>query len=182
MSELRLRALWIFGAIAKQRGSGPAQSSKNRRRFSRSDFLSRPFCASRSNQRRHELQQASGCDSGSCWRSQNRDGRAPSETASRLVARRERSCHCFGSPLGRVECAAGFAQCDADTTALFDNGVFQIARLCYRRHLSSRRPEAVFAPAPGEDGGTVHVEAELGAEKMVEKGDFCGISGFAHFN
>ena len=179
---MRLRALWIFGAIAKQRGSGPAQSSKNRRRFSRSDFLSRPFCASRSNQRRHELQQASGCDSGSCWRSQNRDGRAPSETASRLVARRERSCHCFGSPLGRVECAAGFAQCDADTTALFDNGVFQIARLCYRRHLSSRRPEAVFAPAPGEDGGTVHVEAELGAEKMVEKGDFCGISGFAHFN
>jgi hypothetical protein len=28
----------------------------------------------------------------------------------------------------------------------------------------------------------VHVEAELGAEKMFETGDFCGISGFAHFN
>jgi hypothetical protein len=25
-------------------------------------------------------------------------------------------------------------------------------------------------------------EAEFGAEKMVETGDFCGISGFAHFN
>ena len=47
---------------------------------------------------------------------------------------------------------------------------------------SCRRPESVFAPAPGEDAGTVHVEAELGAEKMVETSDFCGISGFAHFN
>ena len=49
------------------------------------------------------------------------------------------------------------------------------------------RPEAVFGPASGEDRGAVHVEAELveaklGAEKMVETGDFCGISGFAHFN
>jgi hypothetical protein len=33
-----------------------------------------------------------------------------------------------------------------------------------------------------EDGGAIHVEAKLGAGKMVETGDFCGISGFAHFN
>jgi hypothetical protein len=36
---------------------------------------------------------------------------------------------------------------------------------------SCRQPEAVFAPAPGENGGAVHVEAELGAENMVETGD-----------
>jgi len=25
-------------------------------------------------------------------------------------------------------------------------------------------------------------KTELGAEKLVDTGDFCGISGFAHFN
>jgi len=43
-----------------------------------------------------------------------------------------------------------------------------------QKQSSLRRQEKMGAPYT--------FEAELGAEKMVETGDFCGISGFAHFN
>ena len=75
------------------------------------------------------------------------------------------------------ECKAGFSRKPRFYTIIEKSGSVGIAL-----RESCRRPEAVFAPAPGEDGGTVHVEAEPGAEKMVETRDFCGISGFAHFN